>query len=188
MKIEIILGCMYSGKSTELLRRVNRWKSIGKEVLLINHVNDTRTKNSVQTHSNLVQNALKKQKLLCTNKTHDGNIEYYSNFDVIGIDEGQFYPDLYEFVLKLEKYCLENKKNLTLIISGLDGDWERKPIGDILSIIPLCDEVVKLKALDMISNDGSEAIFSKRIVSSNEQILIGANESYKAVSRKNYLA
>ena len=74
-----------------------------------------------------------------------------------------------------------------IIISGLDGDYKREPIGEILKVIPLCDDVVKLKALDMIDKDGSEAIFSKRIVESDEQILVGAQESYIAVSRKNYL-
>ena len=58
-RIEIILGCMYSGKSTELLRRTKRYQAIGKNVLLINHTNDTRTGNSVKTHRDETENALK---------------------------------------------------------------------------------------------------------------------------------
>ena len=62
-RIEIILGCMFSGKSTELLRRCNRYKAIGKDILLINHINDTRTENKIKTHNNITQQAVKLNKL-----------------------------------------------------------------------------------------------------------------------------
>ena len=173
-RIEVILGCMFSGKSTELLRRINRWSAIGKKVILINHENDIRTKNSIQTHNKQIQEAIKLTSLKkIINKIH--------KYDVIGIDEAQFFPDLYEFVLSIERM------NKIIIISGLDGDWKREPIGQILRIIPLCDEVIKLQALDMMDRNGNVAIFSKRIIPNNEQILVGASDSYLAVSRKNYL-
>ena len=100
---------------------------------------------------------------------------------VIAIDEAHFFSDLLKFVKYAEKF------NKIIIVSGLDGDYKREPIGDILKLIPLCDDVVKLKALDMVDNDGTEAIFSKRIVDGDQQILVGAQESYIAVSRKNYI-
>ena len=186
MNIEIILGCMYSGKSTELLRRVNRWKAIGKKILLINNLSDTRTNNSVKTHSNIYQDACKIDRFLDSDD-HEKICEYFCQYDVIGIDEGQFFSDLYDFLIILEKYVYQNSKNINIIISGLDGDWKREPIGDILKIIPLCDDVVKLKALDMISKDGSLGIFSKRINTDTNQISIGGDEKYVAVSRTNYL-
>ena len=68
----------------------------------------------------------------------------------------RFFNDLYEFVLKCEE------KDKKVIMSGLDGDSNRKPFGQILNCIPLCDSVVKLTAMDMIDKDGSEAIFSLR--------------------------
>ena len=49
-RIEIVLGCMYSGKSTELIRRCGRYKAIGKKILMINHSLDIRIGNSVMTH------------------------------------------------------------------------------------------------------------------------------------------
>lgn len=173
--IDIIIGSMYSGKSTELLRRCKRFEAIGKYVLKINHIYDTRTDNSIQTHSNDKVHATKTNKLL--------DIVFTSDFlksDIIAIDEAQFFNDLYDFVL----YC-ENK-NKSVIISGLDGDSNRKPFGQILMCIPLCDTVIKLKALDMIDKDGSAAIFSKRIVADESQVLIGSGDKYIAVSRKNY--
>ena len=78
------------------------------------------------------------------------------------------------------------KYGKTIIISGLDGDSDRKPFGQILQCIPLCDEVVKLTAMDMVDKDGTPAIFTKRIVKKEGQVLVGATESYMAVSRKNY--
>ena len=181
-RIEIILGCMYSGKTTELIRRTNRYKAIGKQVLIINHMIDERTdSNSIQTHSNgqtsNKENAVKISELL---KIFE--IAMFDECDIIGIDEAQFFPDLLEFVKKVETY------NKILIIAGLDGDYKREPIGQILQCIPFCDEVTKLNAMDMIDKDGSPAIFSKRIVGGNNQILVGANESYIAVSRKNFLS
>ena len=106
--------------------------------------------------------------------------EFHSS-DVIGIDEAQFFDDLYEFVTNIEKF------NKIIIIAGLDGDFKRKPIGQILYLIPLCDEVTKLTAMDMKDKDGTPAIFSKRIVNSDSQVVVGAQDCYMAVSRMNYL-
>lgn len=175
-RLEIILGCMFSGKSTELIRRTNRYKAIGKKILLINHKNDTRTDSSVKTHSNIKEKAIKTSKLLPLI-----NSSNFTESDVIGIDEAQFFDDLYEFVIEIEKF------NKTIIVAGLDGDFLRQPIGQILYLIPLCDEVTKLTALDMKSKDGTPAIFSKRIVKNSDQVVVGAEDCYMAVSRANYL-
>tara|TARA_B100001287_G_C22465663_1_gene427227 strand:+ start:160 stop:705 length:546 start_codon:yes stop_codon:yes gene_type:complete len=177
-KVEIIIGCMFSGKSTELLRRCNRFKSINKKILLINHVHDIRTKDNIKTHDNFETNALKIDNLSTIFEKYN---DLYNNSDVIGIDEAQFFPDLKEFILKSEN------DSKVIIIAGLDGDSDRNPFGQVLECIPLCDDVVKLKALDMLSNDGSYALFSKRIVNSNEKVLVGSSDKYIAVNRENYL-
>ena len=174
-RIEIILGCMFSGKSTELLRRIGRYESIGKNVLLVNHTNDIRTDNSVETHNNLKHTAIKLTRL-----TEIWSLPDFKKYDVIGIDEAQFFSDLYDFVHNIEHF------NKTIIVAGLDGDYKRQPMGQILKLIPLCDEVIKLTAMDMKDKDGTPAIFTKRIVGNREQILIGGADSYIAVSRKNY--
>ena len=173
-RIEIILGSMYSGKSTELIRRLSRYDAIGKETLLINHLLDTRTGDSVKTHSNIIKNAVKTDTLMSLI-----HLPEYKNRFVIGIDEAQFFPDLLEFV----RYSELDK---IIIISGLDGDYNRKPFGQILECIPLCDSVVKLTAMDMISKDGTPGIFTKRISKNDNQVLIGATDHYMSVSRQNY--
>ncbi len=75
---------------------------------------------------------------------------------MIGIDEGQFYPDLVE---KVEEYA---RKDKIIIISALDGTFERKPFGQIPYLIPLSDDVIKLRAICM--SCGEEAPFSHRLV------------------------
>ena len=60
----------------------------------------------------------------------------------------------------LQKAEIHNK---IIIISGLDGDSERKPFGQILDCIPYCDEVIKLNAMDIVDKDGTPGIFTKRV-------------------------
>lgn len=175
-RVEIVIGCMFSGKSTELIRRISRYEAIGHQTLLVNHLLDTRTGKSVKTHSNQERIAMKTNTLLgILDKSS------YKNSKVIGIDEAQFFTDLYQFVLQSEK------DNKIIIIAGLDGDSDRKPFGQILSCIPLCDEVIKLTAMDMVSKDGTPAIFTKRIVKNRNQVLVGAEDCFMAVSRSNYI-
>lgn len=178
-RIEIIIGCMFSGKSTELIRRVSRYESIGMSVLVINHELDTRTDYAIQTHSN---HRYKAKKIAHLMNSELISSEEFSNVQVIGVDEAQFFPDLREFAL----YC--ELKGKTLIIAGLSGDFKRRPFGHIFECIPLCDDIVLLSALDMVSRDGSQAIFSKRISDNREQTDIGASDKYVAVNRTNYLA
>ena len=108
--------------------------------------------------------------------------EFFKNSQVIAIDEAQFFNDLYDFVL----HCENMKK--TVIISGLDGDSDRKPFGQILQCIPLSDSVVKLKSYDMINKDGTSAIFTMRINKNEKnQVSVGGKDKYISVSRINYL-
>jgi thymidine kinase len=175
-KLEIILGPMFSGKSTELLRRTSRYEAIGKKIFIINHSNDTRTTNFVKTHSNITKIAVKTDKLMSLVELVD-----FKESDIIGIDEAQFFEDLYEFIIYIEN------TDKIVIISGLDGDYQRKPFGKILYCIPLCDTVTKLSAMCMKSKDGTPAIFSKRIINKNDQTLVGDKDTYIAVNRSHYL-
>ena len=68
----------------------------------------------------------------------------------------------------------------------MDGDYQRKPMGQILEIIPLCDTVDKLTAMDMVDCNGTPGLFTKRIVNDDTQLLIGGKDKYMAVSRKNF--
>ena len=86
------------------------------------------------------------------NLLSDKHKNLYEKATVIGIDEAQFFPDLRTFVLRAE---VDHK---ILILAGLDGDSERRPFGQILDCIPLCDTVTKLTAMDMVDKDGTPAL------------------------------
>jgi len=176
---EIIIGPMFSGKTTELYRRINRYKCIGKNVLIINHSNDTRT-SGISTHDGHEYNAIK-----VSNEELE-NIERmddWENIDVIGIDEAQFFPNLKEFILKFEK---SNKK---VIVAGLDATSDRVPFGNynILDTIPLCNKIDKLNALCMKCRDGTLGYFTKRISDEKGEKCIGGIDKYMAVCRKDFL-
>jgi thymidine kinase len=169
---------MFANKTTTLIHIYEKCLKMEKQVLIINHSNDTRTDNFIETHNNNKKEALKTNNLM--NLITDNIIDDY---DVIIIDEAQFFNDLKKFILFIET------TDKIVYIAGLDGDSERKPFGQILDCIPLCDTVTKLRALDMIECDGNtKAPFTKRYVkTTNSQIQVGASDCYKAVSRENYL-
>jgi len=72
---------------------------------------------------------------------------------------------------------------MIIIVAGLDGDYQQKQFGDILKLIPIADSYQKVYALCKICQDGTPASFTKRIVNNNQQILVGAKESYISVCR-----
>ena len=173
--IEVIIGPMFSGKSTRLISEVLKYKNCGIKTLLVSSKVDIRDDNAIITHDGQRYEALKTDRLM--------NIIQNDSFkraEVICIDEAQFFEDLYDFILNIET----EKKYL--IISGLDADSDRKKFGQIVDCIPLCNKVEKLEALCMISNDGTKASFSKRIVDKTDTIDIGGNDKYKSVCRRKF--
>jgi thymidine kinase len=107
-----------------------------------------------------------------------------SDYDVIAIDEAQFFSDLFENVLTfVERY----KK--TVIVAGLSGDYKRGEFGQILKLIPFCDldQLRTTTAYCCMCNNGKSASFTKRISDEKDQILVGDKDHYKAVCRDCFL-
>ena len=127
---------MFSGKSTELIRRCKRYVSVGLRVLICNSKKDIRTKkNSVSTHDGTVVQAQSVEDM------DDKWLASVSNdYDVIAFDEGQFYNNLCDIVKKLK-----NSKHV--IVSGLSGDYKCEPWETISKLIPLADDIIHTKAL-----------------------------------------
>jgi thymidine kinase len=100
---------------------------------------------------------------------------------VVIIDEGQFYGDLYE---KVRVWA--DTLPIHIVVTGLDGDSDRKPFGDILKLIPLAEEVERLSALCSVCKDGTLAHFSKALILKEEQVSIGGANCYVPVCRKHY--
>ena len=180
-RIDIIIGSMFSGKSTELIRRINRYKVLSKKILVINHKLDQRySESSISTHSNMKLECISLQNLndIKTNKEFK---KEYDNCEVLVIEEAQFFEDLYDVVVNAA-----DNDNKIVIVAGLDGDSNREEFGDILKLIPKCDTVKKLHALCVKCKDGTCASFTKRLVKNDSQIYIGVSE-FIAVCRYHYL-
>lgn len=177
MSLKLIVGCMYSGKSSEIIREARRLQSIEKRVLLINHTLDIRyAKDSICSHDKIKIDSLSLQKLM---EIPDSLL---TDYEYIIIDESQFFEDLYEFVTENVD---EHKRHL--IVVGLNGDSDRQTFGDIYKLYPMADDILLLKALCCICKDGTNALFSKKIVDSTSQTDVGSSDKYIAVCRECYL-
>lgn len=178
MSLHIIFGPMYSGKSTELIRRVKRDKIINVNILIINSSLDTRYgKDHIVTHDN--------DKIECIQVDNLSDISSSLIRDVqkIYIEESHFFNDLVEYV----KYWTD-KCEKDVIVFGLNGDASRKPFKNMSDLIPLADEIHFLKSYCEICKDSTEAIFSKKIsLIDCEQIDVGGHDKYIPVCRKHYL-
>jgi len=189
--LELIIGPMFSGKTSRLVEIYKQCKFCNISVSVINHSIDNRYDNDMlSTHDKVKIPCIKTNNLmdLCDNILYEENIEFTPRLkdkykiqmsNVILINEGQFFPDLVEFVNILLK------KEKKIYICGLDGDFERKKFGEILDLIPLCDKISKLTSLCSICKNGTPGIFSMRLTSEKEQTVVGS-ENYLPVCRKCY--
>lgn len=180
--IDIIIGPMFSGKSTELLRILNTYAAMDVKVLYINSELDTRSNNNFSTHNPMLTNIGKIEscKLSDLNKIYDLDLDNYS---IIGIDEAQFFNNLKNIVIDLVE-----KDNKKILVAGLNGDYCRQPFGEILDLIPYCDNITKLNTFCQSCGDNfTPGLFTKRIIKNNNNtILIGKQESYIPTCRKCY--
>ena len=170
-KIELIIGPMFSGKSTRLIGLIRKYTYKAKKTIMIKFFADKRytDKSEVVTHD-----LLKYDSIDCKNlREHFDKIKSY---DVIGIDEGQFFPDLVEVC---EELALMKK---TVIVAALNGDFRMEPFPVVAKLISKADKIKLLKAYCF--NCHKDAKFTLRTIQSNETVLIGAGEAYKPACRE----
>jgi thymidine kinase len=188
--LELILGPMFSGKTSKLLEIYKQCVFCNIPVTIINHTIDKRYHDTMlSSHDKIMAPCIQANKLadIWTNQGYieSGNeSDLFANkllvkAEVILINEGQFFPDLYDVVVDM----LKNKKKI--YICGLDGDFERKKFGSIIDLIPQCDKVTKLTSLCSLCKDGTNAIFSMRLTEEKEQTIVGS-DNYIPVCRKCY--
>lgn len=179
--LKIILGSMFAGKTTELIKEFNRHNSCGFKCCFINSLYDDRYNSGSQltkTHNHIsISNTFCSHNLsdIFENISNDTN-KRAENYDVFFINEGQFFKDLYKWV-----NWLVNDKNKKVYVCGLDGDYQRKKFGSILDIIPLCDDIIKIKAICQDCKK-REGIFTCRLTNEKSQLLIGST-NYNSLCR-----
>jgi thymidine kinase len=180
MSLELLLGPMWAGKSSAILSRIRRYRSIGKEVYVITHQLDKRytEKMEIKSHDGEAAAAVALSTLSdCVEDPAFERSEY------VIIEEAQFFEGLRDFVL----WCVEYKKKNVLVV-GLDGDSNRRPFGEILDLIPYCDKVEKMTAFCKRCGDGTAALFSARVRGDNgAQVCVGAADKYEAMCRRHFL-
>ncbi|QRM15388.1 thymidine kinase [Mudlarkpox virus] len=174
--IHLITGPMFSGKTTELARLIRRFIISDRKCIIIKHCSDTRyaeeNLEAIYTHDKISMKALSSNNLLTL-------IPELDKYDVIGIDEGQFFDDLVDFS---ETMANRGKK---VIIAALNGNFKRELFGNVFKLLPLTEKITSLTAICSICKQ--EASFSKRITEDTEVKLIGGKEVYTAVCRKCFL-
>ena len=167
----LIVGSMYSGKSTMLIDKVETLKGLGMKCLVINHVNDTRVSGSfVQTHDGLSIPAIKTDDILLTTTT---------GYEAVAIDEAQFFTNLKTAVLHMVE-----QKGQHVVVAGLNGDYLRKPFGELLDLVSYADTVVWTRAECGVCKN-AKASFTLRL--SPETDTVSVNSSYVPACRSCYI-
>lgn len=177
--IFLILGPMFSGKTTELLRQMTRKKIAGQETILIKYSGDNRFDDKcIVTHDKIKYDSSRISKGHSLRETIDDLLNKIVDGDNIFIDEIQFYKDGAEICDLLAN------NGYNVFACGLQGDYNRKIFPTIANLIPLCEKIVHLTSVDKKS--GNECTNTKRICNSDELELIGGDDIYQAVDRFNY--
>lgn len=165
-RIEVICGSMFSGKTEELIRRLNRAIIARKTVEIFKPMLDNRfSEDEVVSHSNhripsIAVSSSESILLMAEDK------------DVIGIDEAQFFDE------NLPEVCSKlADKGIRVIIAGLDMDYLGQPFGIMPRLMAIADEVSKVHAVCM--QCGETALFSHRLVDNNEKVFLGEKKEYE---------
>jgi thymidine kinase len=163
-RFEMIIGCMSAGKSSELIRRIERARLAYLPTIIFRPATDTRSKpDHVESRNGLVSQAI-------VVENPKDMLKYSSQAMVIGIDECQFFAD---DVIDVVQVLLRQKKKV--IVSGLDLDYRGKPFGPVPHLLALADRIDKLLAV--CRKCGSDfACRTQRVVHSSEQILVGDSQ------------
>ena len=172
--IEVICGCMFSGKTEELIRRLNRALIAKQKVEIFKPVTDKRyhEQNIVSHNENAIRSTpvnFASDILLLT-----------GDCDVVGIDEAQFFDDA---IVEVCNTLSNGGKRV--IVAGLDMDFEGKPFGPMPHLLAVAEFVTKVHAI--CARTGELASFSYRLTQSKEQVMLGEKAEYEARSRRSFI-
>lgn len=173
--IEVICGSMFSGKTEELIRRLNRARIAKQKVEVFKPAIDTRYDDEdVVSHD-----ANKSSSIPVQNASQI--LFYAEEFEVVGIDEAQFFGD------ELVSVCNElAEKGKRVVVSGLDMDYTGKPFGPIPQLLSIAEFVTKVHAICM--RCGNLANYSHRTVINDKLVVLGETDVYEPLCRNCFVA
>ena len=172
--VEVICGSMFSGKTEELIRRLKRARIAQQKVEIFKPVIDTRYhEENVVSHD---ANSIRSTPVESANQI----LLLANDFDVVGIDEAQFFDD------DLTAVCNTLANNgVRVIVAGLDMDYLGKPFGPMPSLMAIAEYVTKVHAICPYCGD--LANYTHRTVDKEGQVVLGEAEAYEPLCRKHYL-
>jgi thymidine kinase len=169
--IEVIVGCMFSGKTEELIRRLRRAEIAKQKVLVFKPKIDNR-----YSSDHIVSHSEAKLKSLVVENS--GELEQLAqDAQVIGVDEGQFFDS--GIVDVAERLANQGKR---VVIAGLDQDYRGKPFEPMPQLLSVAEYITKTLAICVVC--GNPADRTQRTTASNERVLVGAKDSYEARCRR----
>ena len=191
-KLEVYYGPMCSGKTLKLRSRLSEFLDIGVKTCYINSSKDTRSSSdsAYSTNSSLHSNTTLDSFKLKSLSEHT-SIKDFHTYNVIGVDESQFFDDL------LDAVNLWISQGKIVLVAGLNGNYKMEKFGQILDLIPISDHSEHLKShckaclrdsLKIYPNNTfvNDAPFTLRTVSSTDETLIGGSLLYSPVCRYHY--
>ena len=178
---------MFSDKTSTLLSIAFKQAMLGFRVLYINHLSDNRSDARYSTHNPALKDHMDRGSKVefissgCLTFLRDN----YQDYDVVCIDEGRFFADL--FIMCKELADLHGKE---IHVAGLSGDSRRQRFGQLLDLIPIADSVVHTTAMcrRCPKEDKRKAIFTHRTKGGDAVIEIGGKDKYEALCRKCYMS
>ncbi len=179
-KIEVITGCMFSGKSEELIRRIRRAQIARQKIQVFKPSIDTR-----YSEINVVSHTGEQVKGVPVKSSNEILTKLMPDANVIGIDEAQFFDNkIIDIVSMLAD------RGLRVIIAGLDMDFRGEPFGPMPFLMAIADDVQKLHAICTVC--GEDATRTQRLINGKPAyyddpvVMIGASEKYEARCRKHH--
>jgi thymidine kinase len=169
--IEVICGCMFSGKTEELIRRLNRALIARQRVEIFKPSVDKRyDEEQIVSHS---------ERMIRSTPVNFASdvLLLTGNCDVVGIDEAQFFDDA---IVEVCNTLANSGKRV--IVAGLDMDYEGRPFGSMPQLLAVAEFVTKLHAI--CAETGELASFSFRLNNSKSKVMLGEKDKYEARSRK----
>lgn len=170
-RIEVVCGSMFSGKTEELIRRLKRAKIARQRVIIFKPVLDTRySDKDVVSHDHNSIHSIPVDTSAAIARQAKG-------YDVIGIDEAQFFDEGLLNVCNRLAY-----QGVRVIIAGLDMDFQGQPFGPIPALLAVADEVTKVHAICV--KCGNLAYASHRLVKNSSQVMLGEKTEYEPLCRE----
>jgi thymidine kinase len=165
MSLELIIGPMFSGKTSLLISKIEIFCLTGKKCVIVKSSIDTRNE-SVKTHRDLVY----KGNVLTLSNFED--ISVLDQYDVIGIDEGHFFNGI-----ELTK-AVEQLKEKIIFIAMLKSTFKREPFPDLEWLYARSTNIVMCKAVCEICKQYVATNTKRRNTNISETIFVGGKELY----------